>query len=58
MIPTMTPLVRSPTPTFIGPTPLWMLMEATYTPTPLYVNTPHPISEAYRIGIRAYQRGD
>jgi tetratricopeptide (TPR) repeat protein len=30
----------------------------TYTPTPLYVNTPHPISEAYRLGMRAFGRGD
>jgi len=41
-----------------GPTPLWMRLEATYTPTPLYVNTPHAISEAYRAGLRAFQRGD
>lgn len=57
-LPSTTPVVRSPTPTFVGPTPLWMLLNATYTPTPLYVNTPHPITEAYRTGIRAFQRGD
>jgi tetratricopeptide (TPR) repeat protein len=45
-------------PTFAGPTPLWMLLEATYTPTPLYVNTPHAISEAYRSAIRAIERGN
>jgi tetratricopeptide (TPR) repeat protein len=45
-------------PTFTGPTPLWMLLEATYTPTPLYVNTPHAISEAYRSAIRAIERGN
>jgi tetratricopeptide (TPR) repeat protein len=45
-------------PTFVGPTPLWMLLEATYTPTPLYVNTPHPISEAYRSALRAIERGN
>lgn len=28
---------------FIGPTPLWALLDATYTPTPLYVNTPRSI---------------
>jgi len=28
------------TPAFIGPTPLWALLDATYTPTPLYVDTP------------------
>lgn len=53
MLPTNTPYIVTPSPTFIGPTPLWMLLDETYTPTPLYVNTPHPISEAYRAGIRA-----
>ena len=42
---------------FIGPTPLWALLDATYTPTPLYVNTPrsvqasdygHAVKAAYR----------
>lgn len=46
------------TPVFRGPTPLTMLLKATYTPTPLYVNTPHVVSEAYRSGLRAYQRGN
>jgi tetratricopeptide (TPR) repeat protein len=55
--PTVTPL-PSPTPTYPGPTPLAMLLEATYTPTPLFVVTPHPISEAFRTGIRAYERGE
>ncbi|MBN1536653.1 MAG: tetratricopeptide repeat protein [Anaerolineales bacterium] len=41
-----------------SPTPLWMLLEATYTPTPLYVNTPHPRSEAYRTAQRAFLEGD
>ena len=57
-IPTNTLVVRSPTPTYVGPMPLWMLLEATYTPVPLYVNTPHPINEAYRSGIRAYTRSE
>ena len=48
----------TPSPTFAGPTPLWMLLEATYTPTPIYVNTPHPVSEAFRSAQRARQRGD
>lgn len=38
--------------------PLSALLKATYTPTPLYVNTPHSVSEAFRIGQRAYQRGE
>lgn len=58
LLPTNTPRVRTPTPTFVGPTPLWMLLEATYTPTPLYVNTPHPINESYRAGLRAMQNND
>ena len=58
---TLTPKFRTPTPTpFFTPTPepLWMLLEATYTPIPLYVNTPHPRLEAYRLAIRAFERGD
>ena len=58
LLPTNTPRVVTPTPTFIGPTPLWMFLEATYTPTPLYVNTPHPVAEAYRAGIRAFSSGN
>ncbi|MBC8331997.1 MAG: tetratricopeptide repeat protein [Anaerolineae bacterium] len=38
--------------------PLWMQLEATYTPRPLYVSTPHPRSEAFRIALRAYESGD
>lgn len=57
-IKSLSPFIGTPTalPTFYGPTPLWMLLEATYTPTPLCVNTPHPRVEAYRISLRAYQR--
>lgn len=58
LLPTNTPYARTPTPTFTGPKPLWMQLDATYTPTPLYVNTSHPISEAYRAGLREFQRGD
>jgi tetratricopeptide (TPR) repeat protein len=46
----------TPTPTSEGPKPLWMLLEATYTPTPLYVNTPHVVNEAYRLGLQAFSR--
>ena len=38
-----------------GPEPLWKSLSATYTPTPLYINTPHPSTEAYRSGIFAYE---
>jgi tetratricopeptide (TPR) repeat protein len=57
-IATNTLVVRSPTPTFIGPTPLWMFLKATYTPMPVYVSTPHGVSEAYSAGLRALRRGD
>lgn len=40
-----------------SPTPLSALLKETYTPTPMYVNTPHN-SEAYRIALRAYQAND
>ena len=38
--PTLIGATAPPTAAFTGPTPLWMLLPATYTPTPLYVNTP------------------
>ncbi len=64
-VPTKTAVTPTPgTPTAVrilvsgSPTPLWMLLQATYTPTPLYVNTPHTSSEAYRIGIRNFTRDD
>jgi tetratricopeptide (TPR) repeat protein len=53
---TNTPIasLRTPTPTFHGPTPLWMFLDKTYTPTPLYVVTQHPIisRSAYEAGLR------
>lgn len=55
---TRTLVVRSPTPTFIGPTPLWMFLTVTYTPVPIYVNTPHPVIEAYRASIRAFEQSN
>jgi tetratricopeptide (TPR) repeat protein len=41
-----------------GPPPLWSLLDATYTPTPLYINTPHPANEAFSIGLRSLERGE
>ncbi len=55
---TRTLVVRSPTPTFSGPTPLWMFLPETYTPVPIYVNTPHPVEEAYRAAINSYKKSD
>ena len=39
---------------FIGPTPLWALLDATYTPTPLYVNTPRSVQASdYGYAVKA-----
>jgi tetratricopeptide (TPR) repeat protein len=56
--PTQTVAPSTDTPVPDGLIPLAMLLESTYTPTPLYVNTPHPRSEAYRSGLFAYNRGE
>ncbi len=56
--PTSTPPTQQPTPTFPGPTPLWVLLESTYTPTPMYISTPHSSTESYRSAMRAYNRQD
>jgi tetratricopeptide (TPR) repeat protein len=53
-----TPEPATATPKFTGPQPLWMRLEVTYTPTPMYVNTPHAAFEAFSIAERAYKRGD
>jgi tetratricopeptide (TPR) repeat protein len=52
--PTVTPIYRTATPTFLGPTPLWMFLNSTYTPTPIYVLTQHPIvsRSAFEAGLR------
>lgn len=58
--PTLFGSTAEPTRVFIGPTPLWMLVPETYTPTPLYVNTPRsPQSrDQYRLAEQAYKVGD
>lgn len=54
-----TPLPRtSSTPAPGALPPLSAQLAATYTPTPLAVNTPHPRTEAYRSAISAFQRGE
>jgi len=60
LTPSLTPLFRTPTPTFSAQTPLWMLLPATYTPTPLYVTTQHPVTspDAYSAAIRYFKQGD
>jgi tetratricopeptide (TPR) repeat protein len=51
---TTTPVDRTATPTFLGPTPLSFFLVATYTPTPLYVVTEHPVltRDLFRAGLR------
>ena len=56
--PTATNPFETSTATPRNPTPLALLLEATYTPTPRYVNTPHPQVEAFRLGLLAQARGD
>ena len=58
--PTITPNYRTATPTFMGATPLWSFLNATYTPTPLYVVTLHPIltRASFDAGMRSLSMGD
>jgi tetratricopeptide (TPR) repeat protein len=56
--PTRTSLITPPTPVMLASTPLWMFLTETYTPVPLYVNTPHPAIEAYRAAIHSYEDSD
>jgi tetratricopeptide (TPR) repeat protein len=56
--PTITGLPDTPTPILKASTPLWAFLTETYTPVPLYVDTPHPIVEAYRAGMRSYERSE
>lgn len=58
LLTTPTPVVPTPSATYLGAAPLWMQLEATYTPVPAYIDTPHPISDAYRMGLQAYEHGD
>ena len=50
-------IAAEPTKGFVGPTPLWMFLTQTYTPTALYVNTPRaPQSkDQYRLAESAYK---
>ena len=60
MTPTALNATARPSPTYVGPTPLWARLEATYTPTPLYNPTPRqPQSgDIFRAASGAYQRGN
>lgn len=58
--PTLFGATAIPTRVFGGPTPLWAYLPQTYTPTPLYVNTPRSAAsiDQYRIAQDAYKKGD
>ncbi|MBI3160473.1 MAG: tetratricopeptide repeat protein [Chloroflexi bacterium] len=46
------------TPVVDGPTPLALLLQATYTPTARYVDTPHPSDESFRTALTNLGRGN
>ncbi len=52
--PSLTPVHRTATPTFLGPTPLSFFLRATFTQTPIYGTLEHPImtSSLYEAGLR------
>lgn len=58
--PTIFGATAIPTQVFSGPTPLSAFLNATYTPTPLYVNTPRSAGavDQFRIARTAYDNGD
>jgi len=59
LTPTSLNTTAQPTPTYIGPTPLWALLPATYTPTPFYmpvVDDPQ-LTEILRAVQIAYSKG-
>jgi len=57
---TLTPVYRTSTPTFLGPTPLSFFLPYTYTKTPLYALTEHPIltRSSFESGLRFLGSGD
>ncbi len=60
LTPTFVNATAAPTSKEFGPTPLAVLLGLSYTPTPLYINTPRsPISaDTYHSAQRAYQQGN
>lgn len=60
LTPTALNSTAHPSPTHFGPTPLWALLPATYTPTPFYNPTPRqPQSgDIFRAASDAYRRGN
>ena len=56
-LPTTTETI-TPNSSSTGPAPLSILLDKTFTPTPLYVATPHNRLEAYNAAMRAYEKED
>ncbi len=57
-LPTKTPQGGVPTDNPLKPTALRIVLEETFTPTPRYVDTPHPNVEAYQAGLRSIEAGN
>jgi len=57
--PSSTPVVQTATPTFMGATPLSYFLAKTYTPTPLYVITTHPVltRASFQAGLHSLALG-
>ncbi len=55
LTPSNTPVFRTATPTFLGPTPLSFFLDKTYTSTPLYAVTQHPVltRASFEAGLRS-----
>ena len=56
--PTTTPEPQKTVSNVALATPLTILIEETYTPTPMYVDTPHPSNEAYDAALRSFKHGN
>lgn len=57
-LPTPSPVVKQTDIPGVTPLPEELRPESPYTPTPLYVQTQHTISENFSAGMRAFGRGD
>jgi len=57
-LPSKTPEGGIPTQDLSQPTPLVIRVEEKFTPTPRYVDTPHPNLEAYAAGLRSIDAGN
>jgi predicted Zn-dependent protease len=56
LVPSSTPALPTTTPYIDTAGLAWL--EATYTPTPAYVNTPHPLNQDYAAALLAQSQGD